>query len=95
MYRVRFSKTVVGPSSTPLRTQEIVGSCLKLPKVGEPFEATAPPLSYGTVRLISTTPVVGIAVGGPDGADLTFRTASESVYSLWILGQTDAQLPKV
>lgn len=95
MYRVRFSKIVVGPSSTPLRTQEVIGSCLKLPKVGEPFEATAPPLASGTVRLVETTPVIGISPGGQDGADLTFRTASESVYSLWILGQTDDQSPKV
>lgn len=61
-----------------LRTEEVLGTCLELPKEGERFKFFSAPLEQGSVRVINTSPVKSFA--SKDGS-IIFNTQN-STYEL-------------
>lgn len=68
--------TKITSAHNNLRTNEVVGKCCELPKVGEIFVMYAEGLEYGT-RMISTSPVKEVH-------ELGFKTEN-SEYKLEVL----------
>lgn len=72
---MKFRLSIV-KGGTVLRTPTIVGEA-EMPRVGKRFEMWAPPLEGGCVRLLSTSPVQGVA----EDNGIVFRTLN-STYRL-------------
>lgn len=70
-----------------LRTNSIIGVASKIPQKGEPFVMMAEPLEFGDVRYIETSEVTDSDVLENI---ITFHTQSGSIYTLEVLGETDA-----
>jgi hypothetical protein len=82
MYKAKLQRMTAGINSG-LRTNMIEGECHDLPKTGRPFILMGPPLETKIgMRYVETSPVAELLIDSD--ADYSFRTASGSVYRLWV-----------
>lgn len=70
-----------------LRTDEIVGKCSHLPKVGSSFAMVAPPLEFGNIRGVWTTEIVSCEYD--EAARIFSFTTANSEYRLEVLDSTE------
>lgn len=68
-----------------LRTDAINGEAAEIPEAGQPFAMIAEPLSFGTWRDITTSPVTDVET--IEEGKFKFTTMSGSVYELTIKDQ--------
>jgi hypothetical protein len=87
--RVRLERVKNGVA---LRTSEVLGEAGELPRVGEKFLMTAPPLdpTAGNMRMVLTSPVVAIFADydAVEADSITFQTEN-STYRLTRLKGVD------